>query len=300
VKHTVIEQPAQLDLSFVRRGGRTVFDKRLFRWPFVITRTFLLDAVPAHQLTVILQTSGGAILGDDRLNQRIAVGAGAAVHVTTQGATAIHRAQPDATTREAVRLRVEAGGILEYLPEGRILFPDAAVEQSIDLDCAPGATAIVSDAFTTHDPARLGRSFRRLDSTLTVRRGGEPVMIDRSCITGPEVQRHRQHSAFGSMVFVAPYPAERLSAVSTELTARLAGVTGLYAAASLLPGEIGVGLRLAGSDLRSLRAGFELTRTILRQSRASSDQEHVGPLADADPQMKELTSLACAANITAI
>ncbi len=37
------EERALLDLTFVRRGGRTVIDRRLFAWPFVLTRSFHID-----------------------------------------------------------------------------------------------------------------------------------------------------------------------------------------------------------------------------------------------------------------
>lgn len=265
MKHTVIEQPAQLDLSFARRGDRTVFDRRLFSWPFVLTRTFFLDAAPAHQLTAIVQTSGGAVLGKDRLVQRISVGRNAAVHLKTQGATAVHRAPPGLVTHEAVSLRVAEGGILQYLPEPRILFPDAALAQTIDLDCAPGGTAIVWDAFTVHDPAGAGRSFRSLESTMTLRRSGsEPAMIDRTLVAGLVPRQLRRHTAFGNLVVVTSLPAEALEPMALDLSAQLAGVPDLYAAASLLPGELGLGLRFAGRGLRSLRAGIELALASLR------------------------------------
>ena len=265
MKHTVIEQPAQLDLSFARRGERTVFDRRLFNWPFVLTRTFFLDAAPAHQLTAIVQTSGGAVLGKDRLVQRICVGRDAAVHIKTQAATAVYRAPPGLVTHEAVSLRVAEGGMLQYLPEPRILFPDAALIQTIDLDCAPGGTAIVSDAFTVHDPTGAGRSFRLFESTMTLRRSGaDPAMIDRMQIAGLDPRQLRRHSAFGTLVAVTSLPASTLEPMALDLSAQLAGVPGLFAAASLLPADLGVGLRFAGTDLRSLRAGIELALTALR------------------------------------
>lgn len=265
MKHTVIEQPAQLDLSFVRRGERTVFDRRLFTWPFVLTRTFFLDVAPAHQLTAIVQTSSGAIHGEDRLVQRVSVGSGAAVHLKTQGATAVHRAPPGLLTHEAVCLRVAEGGILQYLPEPRILFPHAALAQTIDLDCAPGGTAIVSDAFTVHDPIGAGRNFRSLESTMTLRRSGaEPAMIDRVQIAGLVPRQLRRHTAFGTLVVVTSLPAEALEPITLDLSAHLAGVPDLYAAASLLPGELGLGLRFASSSLRSLRAGIDLALASLR------------------------------------
>lgn len=249
----------QLDLRFVRRGDRTVLDRRLFSWPFVITRTFLLDVVPAHLLTVILQTSSSAIHGEDLLRQRLHLGAGAAVHLATQGATAIHRAHLGMTSREAVNLTVGADALLEYLPEPRILFPGAALHQTIDLDCAPTATAILSDAFTLHDPEGTARGFRQFDSTMTLRfSGGEPVLVDRLDIShfgrGPTLQ----FSAFGSMVMVLPLPGEQLETLALELSTALGETPGVYAAASVLPASAGIGIRLAGRDLRALRAGLEL------------------------------------------
>jgi urease accessory protein len=257
-------RPAQLDLSFARRGDRTVFDRRLFTWPFVLTRTFFLDAAPAHLLTAIIQTSSSAMHGEDQLVQHFEIGPGAAVHLTTQGATAVHRADAGLTTREAVHLRVAPGAFLEYLPEPRILFPDAALNQTIDLDCAEGGVAIVSDAFTVHDPAGAGRSFRRLESTVTLRRSaGEPVMVDRLDISGFRGPT-QPFTAFGSIFMAAPLPPETLERLALELSAALATIPNLYGAASLLPSASGVGVRLAGRDLRALRAGLELAWTAFR------------------------------------
>lgn len=265
MKHTVIEQPAQLDLSFARRGERTVFDRRLFNWPFVLTRTFFLDAAPAHQLTAIVQTSSGPILGKDRLVQRICVGRDAAVHIKTQAATAVYRAPPGLVTHEAVSLRVAEGGLLQYLPEPRILFPVAALIQTIDLDCAPGGTAIVSDAFTVHDPTGARRSFRSLESTMTLRRNGaEPVMIDRMEISGLAPCQLHRHAAFGTLVVVTPLPATTLEPLALDISDALASIPGLYAAASLLPAELGLGLRFAARELRELRSGIELALVALR------------------------------------
>jgi urease accessory protein len=250
---------AQLDLSFARRGDRTVFERRLFTWPFVLTRTFFLDKAPAHLLTAIIQTSSSAMHGEDQLMQRFEVGPDAAVHLTTQGATAVHRADAGLTTREAVSLRVAPGAFLEYLPEPRILFPDAALNQTIDLDCAEGGTAIVSDAFTVHDPAGAGRSFRRLESSTTFRcSDGEPVMFDRLDIAGLAGGRTSGFTAFGNILLKARLPTGTLQWLALDVSAALTAIPNLYGAASPLPSGAGVGVRLAGRDLRALRSGLEL------------------------------------------
>src|SRR5205807_2117466 len=71
-------EPPRLDLSFVRRGGRTVIDRRLFAWPFVLTRSFHTDGARPDLLSVILQTGSGAVHGEDRLTQRFTLREGAA------------------------------------------------------------------------------------------------------------------------------------------------------------------------------------------------------------------------------
>lgn len=261
------EAPAQLDLAFARRSDRTVLERRLFRWPFVLTRTFALDRAPSHMLTVIVQTSSGAVHGGDRLRQRLHVRDGAAAHVTTQGASVVHRADPGVTTSETVSIRVEDGGYLEYLPEPRILFPDAALAQTIEIDCAIGGVALISDVFTIHDPEVRGRSFRSLASTTILRCGGEPVMVDRLDIRALAPGRTAEFTAFGSLTLAAPGHTEGIAALSDALSTMLATIPGLYGAASLLPGEAtGIGVRLAGRDLRAARAGAKAAWRLVRQA----------------------------------
>mgnify|MGYP003641932734 CR=1 FL=1 len=246
---------AQLDLGFARRGGRTVLERRLFSWPFVITRTFHLDSVPAEMLTVILQTSSGAIHGDDHLQQAVTLAPHTAVHLTTQGATAVHRAHPGKVTRDQVRLAIGAGAFLEYLPEPRVLFPGAAINQSIDVDCAPDATAIIGDGFGVHDPHGAGAGFRSLQNRLTLRfGGGEPVLIDRSAIS----RLPRGCRAVGSLLLVCRQDPQLLAPLAASITDKLAPLAGLYGAASLLPGHAGIGVRLAGDTVQNLRQGLEL------------------------------------------
>ncbi len=254
---------AHLDLSFARRGDRTVFDRRLFRWPFVLTRTFHLDAAPRHMLTVILQTSSSALLGEDRLRQRLVLGQGSAVHLTTQGATAVHRAGLGQIAEESVCLSVGADAYLEYLPQPRILFPDAALSQSIEVDVAAGGVATISDAFTVHDPSGAGSSFRRLQSAITVRFDtDEPVVIDRLDIA---TALHPRATAFASIMLLTrgPVPVDQTQALA--LSAALAELPHLYGAASLLPGDAGIGVRLAARDLRAVRLGLDLCRTAFRR-----------------------------------
>ncbi len=194
---------ARLDLSFVHRADRTVIDRRVFTWPFVLTRSFHVDPDRPNCLSVIVQTASGAVHGEDSLVQRLTLGPGTAVCLTNQGATSVHRADPAVRAVETVRLDVASGASLEYLPEPRILFPDAALYQSVELDCANDACALIVDAFTMHDPGGESRCFRELESTFCLRRSiGEPSMVDRTRLCRPDPGIFRGYRAFGSAFLV--------------------------------------------------------------------------------------------------
>lgn len=270
---------ARLDLSFVRRAGRTVVDRRMFAWPFVFTRSFHVDPDRPDCLSVIVQTASGAVHGEDSLVQRLILGPGTAVCLTSQGATSVHRAEPAACAVETVKLDVESNGSLEYLPEPRIMFPDAALSQTIELDCAADAHALIFDAFTIHDPLGEGRYFRELESTFCVRRsGGEPLLIERMRAYRPDNSFFHGYTAFGSVFMVLPTGHDSADLQGT-LTTALERISGLYGAASALPAKAGIGIRLAALELRCIRQAFEAVRVIYRGI-LSASQCAIGPLTD--------------------
>ncbi|WP_051160750.1 urease accessory protein UreD [Bradyrhizobium japonicum] len=261
---------ARLDLGFVRRAGHTVIDRRLFAWPFVLTRSFHLDPERQDLLSVIVQTASGAVHGEDSLAQRLSLGPGTAVCLTNQGATSVHRAAPGARAVETVKLGVASGASLEYLPGPRILFPDAALSQTMELDCAADAHALIFDAFTMHDPLGDGRYFRELESTFCLRRsGGEPLVMERTRAYRPDHSFFHGYAAFGSAFMVLPTghdPAD----LQGKLTRILERISGLYGAASALPAKAGIGVRLAALELRCIRQAFEAVKVIYRTLPATS------------------------------
>ena len=221
MKNVTENDCARLDLSFVRRADRTVIDRRMFAWPFALTRSFHVDPFRPHCLSVIVQTASGAIHGEDSLSQRLSLGPGSAVCLTNQGATSVHRADPGARAVETVKLDVASGASLEYLPEPRILFPDAALSQTMELDCATDAHALIFDAFTMHDPLGEGHYFRELESTFRLRKsGGEPLLIDRTRICHPDRSLFRGYGAFGSAFMVLPLGHDLTDLHGTLTTAR--------------------------------------------------------------------------------
>jgi len=257
---------AQLDLAFARPSDRTALERRVFRWPFVVMRPFYLDRSPAHMATVIVQSSSGAVQGDDHLRQIVRVGARAAAHVTTQGAGPVHRATPGSSASETVTIAVEDGGYLEYLPEPRLLFPGADFEQKAELSCARTGALLFCDAFTTKGPDSCHDDFRRFRSTITLRVGDDRlVAIDRTDIRGLGA-RADGVKAFATMILAAPGRLEAGAELAATLNQDFQSLRDLYAAASPLPGDsTGIAVRLAGCDLRAVRSGIAAAWSSIRQ-----------------------------------
>jgi len=250
VKHFSESEQCQLDLSFVRRQGQTLLDRRIFTYPYVLMRTFREPAAnvqvgseKASRLTAMVQNSSGPIHDRDHLRVNLALDAATNVHLTYQGATAVLRARSGNTSRERLSISLGEGAHLSYLPEARIYFPDARHQQVTDIALSTGSTLLFVDSFTVHDPENQARPLAELDNTLTIRRDGEIVLLDRQHLETPSFsQRFR---AFASLLLIG-YPQPQLPEIPH-----------LYAAVSALPSNLGWGIRLAAPDLRPIRAAVK-------------------------------------------
>ncbi|WP_181702440.1 urease accessory protein UreD [Chthonobacter albigriseus] len=268
----------QLDLVFGAHPlAGTRLTRRRTRYPFVLTSAFRLDDHPADMLTTIVQSASGAILGEDRLVQRITVGAGANAHITTQAAMAVHRMPAGMIAEESIAIDVAAGALAEYLPAPRILFPDAALRQRLILTVDPAATAVVADGFVAHDPdatsaeavgglPRAHRHFRLYAGEIEIRRpDGALLAVDRFELAAPGNRFGRAASlrAHGSLIVATPGSTESHAALAAALDASLLDIDCL-AAATLLPRGAGVALRIAATDGARLRAATTAAWTAAR------------------------------------
>ncbi len=245
MKHaTIPSEQCQLDLSFVVRNGQTVLDRRLFSYPYVLMRTFAggksLWPMGANSLQLVVQNSSGPVHDRDNLATNLVLNAATNVRIGYQGATAIHRARSGNTSRERLSISLGEAAHLSYLPEARIYFPDAAHQQATDIALSTGSTMLFADSFTTHDPDGQARPLSELDNTLTIRRAGEIVLLDRQYLRSPAFSP--AFRAFGTLLFIGLDEPE------------LPAIPDLYAAMSQLPNALGWSIRLAAPDLRPIRA----------------------------------------------
>ncbi|HEX9418625.1 MAG TPA: urease accessory protein UreD [Methylomirabilota bacterium] len=212
-------------MSFEQRGARTVLTERRFTLPLQALEPVDLDGTGAATLFLLNPTGG--VLGGDRLETRVELGAGSHVCLSTPSATRVYRsAGPPSIQR--LTARVGEGARLEYMPDHVIPSPGARLIQSLDVSLAPGAAAVVCDAWSAGRWAR-GESwlFHLLDSGIVARDAEGLLFKERVVLDGA-----RGWGGLGgaegmvyvaSVVCLAPYHP-RLDGLAEEMAAALTGI----------------------------------------------------------------------------
>jgi urease accessory protein len=139
---------------------------------------------PDVSVVSVLNPTGG-LVGGDHLVLRAALGPDSHACLTTPSATRIYRTRGPAASQR-VHLDVGSGAVLEYVPDHAIPFAGSSFVQDIHVMLAPGARAIVVDAFAAGRVARdEAWSFALLDASVTVRDATGIVLQDRLRLEGP-------------------------------------------------------------------------------------------------------------------
>jgi urease accessory protein len=248
-----------LDLAFAARAGRTVLDRRVFTYPFTVTRAYYRDTAPAGMASVVLQSVSGSLNPGDCLHQRLVARPQAAAYVTAQGATTVV-GDPEAPKecREALEIVAEAGSVLEYMADLRILFPGAMLSQSASVRLAPDATVVICDGFVAHDHTGLSRPFGAFRTETRIEdEAGRLLAMDCGRLSGmsPLFAAGSRFKAYGTLVVALRRPEAETARLVSAISAAIAG-TEVYGAASALPNGCGVSARLAAADGGALRRGI--------------------------------------------
>jgi len=140
----------ELEFGAVDGGTHLVYD--FARAPFHVSGTLGHDPLP-EAATVYTQSPTGSVAQGDRHEVEIAVGPDAVAHVSTGSATKVLSMETNYASAD-VHLSVGPGGHLDYVPEATILNPDARFCQSVTLDVAADATAVLDEVVV---PGRLAR-----------------------------------------------------------------------------------------------------------------------------------------------
>lgn len=129
---------ARLALRFEARDGATRLVHNRHEGPLRLIKALPL---PDGRVQAVIVHPPGGLVGGDRLELDVALGAGARVLCTTPGAQKWYRSPAEAAHAQT-RVSVGAGGALEWLPQPAIVYDRARVRQSIDFTLAADACMI--------------------------------------------------------------------------------------------------------------------------------------------------------------
>lgn len=230
--------------------GQTFISRQRTEYPFHMTKPFRIVSDPIGMLTLYLQSSSGGLYRGDRLTLDVSLEPETAVHLTTQAGTVVHHSRGGQVS-QTTNLRVAKGGYLEYLPDPLILLTGANVKTVTRAICEPGATLLLAESFTSHDPDGLNTPFERLQSELSIQTGdGELLALDRFDVSGKTflsgnsaVQGNQLNQS--SVFLVAP---DDLSALVQKIQNSLKAISGVYGGVSMLPNKQGIWCRFLADD----------------------------------------------------
>jgi urease accessory protein len=238
-------------------GGRTVLRRQHVGYPFHITRPFQLDRTRPDLATLYLQSASGGLYAADRLALDLVVGAGVALHLTTQASTVVHDGRADGSQmRQSVTVKDNA--FCAMISDPYVLFPGADLHIVTTATVAAGAILILADGFAMHDPHRRGGTFARFSTgTSVMGPDGKLLLSDRGIISGDEVAAGcgalGGMTAAGSVLMIAP--PDRLADIA-EIEAA-ADACGCLAGVTTAPNGAGLAMRLLASDGGTLIRGIE-------------------------------------------
>lgn len=133
---------ASLELRFTLDGGRTRLASRAHAGPLRVQKALYPEG--ARTCHVILVHPPGGVVGGDRLEIGLRLGAGSRVLATTPGAAKWYRA-PGNQSRQEVRIEVGDGAALEWLPQETIFYDGAGVALEHEVALGAGACYIGSE-----------------------------------------------------------------------------------------------------------------------------------------------------------
>ena len=172
---------AELELGYGRDGDCTRPTLRRHKGPLRVQKLLYGEGPQVCQL-IIVHPRGG-IAGGDRLDISATVGSGAWAQLTSPGAAKWYRAAGPAY--QHLKLRVEAGATLEWLPQETIVYAGAQAELHSDIELIGDARLLYWDMVALGRPAS-GERFDagHFQAQLNIRRDGQLLWHERQRIEG--------------------------------------------------------------------------------------------------------------------
>ncbi len=256
-----------------RRDHATVVTRQLARYPLRLLEP--RRPVGYSGALVYIGMVAGGVQEGDRLDLELELGGGAEALVTTQSASKI-LTMPSGEATQRSSFTLQAGAVLEYLPDEVIPFAGSRFTQETHVQMAPSSVLILAELLTPGRVARKERfAFRALTSRIFVQRGGGLVMWDVANLqpstmrlAGAAMLGGRDY--YGTLAVIAPRAG---AALADELHAALAEGDEIVGSASA--GTEVVVARVLGTSLEKTRAALRRAWQIARSHVLGHSLSHV-------------------------
>lgn len=257
-----------LRLVLRRTGQRTVLHECYFQVPLQVLRPLYLDETGTAYIYLV--SPCGGVVGGDVYNMIVVVESGARVCLTTPSATKIY-ATHGTPARQQLDITLQAGAVLEYIPEQMIPFAQAAFRQQTTVRLGAGACVLLMEIIA---PGRLARgeafAYRDYDSSVCIEAASGQMLLRERTRLRPGWQRLDGPGLFEGYSYLGTFYAlvegMSLSAELAEhLHALLACRAGLLGSASLLA-HGGIAVRVLGADHTTVRQALHEVWDVLRRA----------------------------------
>jgi urease accessory protein len=238
------------ELEIRRIANRSVVTRSIAGSPL---RLLAPRGCPGNAAWVFSSTFGGGLVAGDQIDLDATVGDGATCVLATQASTKVFRAIDAGTTRQSLRLRVDAGAMCALLPDPLTCFAGAVFEQRISIDLDSTASLVLVDWLTSGRRACGERwAFGRYLSRIDVRIAAKPAFRDAVLLDqadGPIAGDYRMGrcDCFGVILLLGPRVESAAADLLGQANAQpVAPGENLIFSASRLSG--GIMLRVAGPE----------------------------------------------------
>ncbi|CAN5776735.1 hypothetical protein BH10ACT1_BH10ACT1_22400 [soil metagenome] len=249
-----------LELDLAVRDGITRLVRRRHRFPLRCTVPLHLDASRPELAWIYVQNPTGVVGAGDRLEQRVTVGPGAMVHLTTPSATKVLRMVEGSATQDTT-IELAQGAYLEQLPEPVIPQQRSSYEQRTTVRLAAGSAYVGADVLA---PGRVASGEAYAFDRLAVRTAilgpdGEPLAID-AMVVEPRTHAPARRGALAGTSWCATVVVAGPGRVGPDLAAELDAIVaadptpGLVGGAGALPHDAGVLVRALAPSSASAAA----------------------------------------------
>ena len=257
-----------LRLEQDKSNGKTSVKEQYSRVPLYTQRALYLEEALSNMAYMYIISPSGGILQGDRYRMDITLRNHAFAHITTQGATRIYRMERNYAT-QIINIDVGEDCYFEYIPDQVIPYRDSRFYQEANLRVHDNATLLYSEIIT---PGRVA-SGEHFDYDICYMKaiakdhsGGlkftDVAMLEPKKRDMKMLGVLSNHDVVGNMYIITK---NKLQEINISVNAALKAIPKIYAGATILPSNSGVGIRMLGNTASDVRyVIYEVVRIVRR------------------------------------